>query len=238
MKRLKVVVTAICLVALPAISLAEVSLGASIDYTSRYIWRGFDFYDDGPGIQPGASLGFSPADGIDVSLGVWANYDVDNTEEWDEFDYTLDLSYALSETLSISGGYIYYDFPEADTQTQEVYLGATFALPADVEGFATIYYDFDEGEGYYLTAGASYSMELGANLEGSLGGSAGYMNYSDSGSYAGLDAFSDVTVSAGLSYAIVEGVSANCSLNYAYVPDSDVNEDNEFWYMVGLSAEM
>ncbi len=112
-----ILVTVVVLLA--AVSVAqtqESELHGSIDatFTSKYIWRGFDVYDDHATIHPSVDLDlFGTGFGVNV-LGHRANSDgFELNERW---DYTLyyqnrlfgDESYAANYRL----GYVYYNYPE------------------------------------------------------------------------------------------------------------------------------
>jgi len=116
----KVLLAAIVLMAATALVQAQDELHGAVEvtYLSKYIWRGFDIYDDKSAIQPSVNLDlFGTGFGISA-MGHRANSDeFENVEYW---DYTLyyqnqlfgDESYATNYRL----GWMYYNFPDQPTE--------------------------------------------------------------------------------------------------------------------------
>ena len=148
----------------------------SAPFASRYVWRG-QTLSKGVVVQPsvGITLG-----GFGANL--WTNVDLDNDEESDdgivlnETDLTLNYTVPVGP-VSLTGGFIHYDFDGGDTQ--EIYL--TAALASVLNPSLSLYYDIDEGEGGFavlalsqaipagplsLTAGASVGFNLGDKAMG------------------------------------------------------------------------
>ena len=100
----------------------ESELHGKIDatFTSKYIWRGFDVYDDHAAIHPSIDLDlFGSGFGISA-LGHRANSDgFELNERW---DYTLyyqnrlfaDEAYATNYNI----GYVYYNYPDRSSHTR------------------------------------------------------------------------------------------------------------------------
>jgi hypothetical protein len=123
---------------------------------SRYVWRG-QILSEGIVVQPtvGVTLG-----GFTANL--WSNIDLDNGEDDDdgivmnETDLTLSYSMPVGP-VSLTGGFIHYDFDGADTQ--EFYL--TGALAVLLNPTLSLYYDFDEGDGGFAVLGVSQGFPVG-----------------------------------------------------------------------------
>jgi hypothetical protein len=123
---------------------------------SRYVWRG-QTLSQGIVVQPtvGVTLG-------GFSANLWSNVDLDNDEEDDdgvvmnETDLTLSYSMPIGP-VSLTGGFIHYDFDGADTQ--EFYL--TGALAVLLNPTLSLYYDFDEGDGGFAVLGVSQGFPVG-----------------------------------------------------------------------------
>jgi hypothetical protein len=143
---------------------------------SRYVWRG-QILSRGIVLQPtvGITLG-----GFGANL--WSNVDLDNDEEDDdgivmnETDLTLNYTMPVGP-VSVTGGFIHYDFDGGDTQ--ELYL--TCAMATVLNPSLSLYYDIDDGDGGFavlavsqgfpvgpvsLTAGASVGFNLGDEAMG------------------------------------------------------------------------
>ena len=125
----------------------------STAFASRYVWRG-QTLSQGFVAQPtvGMTLG-------GFSANLWSNVDLDNDEEDDdgivmnETDLTLNYTMPVGP-VSLTGGFIHYDFDGADTQ--EIYL--TAALATLLNPTLSLYYDIDEGEGGFAVLGVSQAL--------------------------------------------------------------------------------
>jgi len=97
----------------------ELQGSVGISWTSKYVWRGFDVYDDHAAIHPiidldlfGTGFHFSTEAHRANSSGF------ENTERWDYTIYYLgrifeDEPYATNYRL----GYVYYNFPDMSSHT-------------------------------------------------------------------------------------------------------------------------
>lgn len=217
----------------------------AVDYASRYIWRGYDLIpDNNPAVQPRFSVAYGITDELTVKYLFWADYRLvsgsDRTEEndndWDEFDHVPSLVYTPNDTWSFELGYILYYLPSL-TNTQEVYGGATMALPANHYTSLYVYYDFDDDtpDGVYvkLAVGGSQTITEYAKCFYSAG--LGYMDYDEGFD----DGFADLPLTAGISIDLSRGLSATISGNYSFtldaLEDNDLNDKDEAWLMTGLA---
>jgi hypothetical protein len=149
MKRV-ILVASVCLLAVTGLVRAEVGeLSGTFDLTfqSKYIWRGFDVYEDKSAIQPSLNLDlFGSGLGVNIT-GHRANSS--GYEEGERWDYLLyygnkafeDETYATIWRL----GWVYYNFPQssghsrgsADLQELQCVLSWPNALP--VKGLVPSY---------------------------------------------------------------------------------------------------
>ncbi|MCM8813266.1 MAG: hypothetical protein NC924_04940 [Candidatus Omnitrophica bacterium] len=136
----------------------KLSAAATLDVYSRYVWRGFTLDTDAV-VQPGVSIG-----GYGLTVFFWGSFDAQNSD-WlssDELDTVIDYTFAF-ESVTVSLGHTYYDFPGTKTYSKEVYLG--FALPeAPLSPSLKYFHDYaDEdsgGDGDYILAAIAYSLPL------------------------------------------------------------------------------
>jgi hypothetical protein len=164
MKWLKILAMAVFLIALfSGITDAGVSGSASVDVMSNYVWRGFKL-SDGVVIQPSVGIIYG---GFGANL--WSNYDTDLGEH-NETDLTLNYSFSV-EGFSLDAGYIYYALEGAE-DTQEIYLSVGYDTL--LNPVVTLYYDFDEGDGAFITASIGHDFELSEGIQLSIGASASY----------------------------------------------------------------
>ena len=140
MKKQGVLLAAVVLFCVVGFAQAQNSeLHGSVDltYQSKYIWRGFDVYNDKSAVQPSLDLDlFGTGFGFNI-MGHRANSSgYEAAERW---DYTLyyqnglfqDEAYALMYRF----GWVYYNFPElsqADADLQEIH--TVLSLPKVIPG--------------------------------------------------------------------------------------------------------
>jgi uncharacterized protein (TIGR02001 family) len=216
--------------ALPA-GAAEASVDVGV--LSKYVWRG-QVLNDETVAQPSISL--QAESGLYVNT--WGNVDLtdqtvdadgnDASGEFTELDLTVSYIPKLEGPVAVEIGVIQYTFPFSGGATREAYaiLGAG-DLPLAPE--LAVYYDFDDIEGAYVSLGGSHSFELAEGLTLDLAGSVGYGTSDYNEGYFGLDesALNDVTLTAGLGYALTEKVSLKASVQYMVLPDDDLADAAE-----------
>jgi uncharacterized protein (TIGR02001 family) len=132
----------VCMVALLAASAgvhaaeqaAPQDMGVTVDvtYVSKYIWRGFDLYDDKGAVQPSVSVDL----GGGFSATTWMSYaGASGAVDGTEYNYILAYDGSVLEDsvwkTNYSFGYTYFDFIDTsskDADTMEVFL--TGSMPA------------------------------------------------------------------------------------------------------------
>jgi uncharacterized protein (TIGR02001 family) len=209
----------------------DVSVEVTADFFSKYVWRGQNVTDDWS-FQPGVSATYGGLTG-----GIWGSLDMtsenDQSGEFIEYDWYLDYSGQITETVGYSVGTIYYYFPGGE-DTTEVYAGVsvdTIASPS-----LTVYYDVDEVEGTYVSLGFGHSIEGLEDLPFGidLGASLGWGNGSYNDAYWGTAAMpkigselNDLVLSVGLPFE-VGPVSVTPSVTYVALLGSDVQDSDAF----------
>lgn len=224
----------------------EVDFVFTVDYFSKYIWRGQN-YDDDPVLQPGVSATYRG-----LTAMIWGSLETTNINgnsgDFSEVDYSLYYSGVLPslEGVNYSIGAGYYNFPGTKVKdTTEVYAGLSFDLP--LRPSVTFYHDVDEAEGTYVSlavacsveriAGLGKDMPLGMEIGASLGwGSGSYNKY-----YWGTDQskLNDLTLSASFPMEIA-GCTLAPSLNYVTllsdnIRDTDAYGTDSDFFFVGIS---
>jgi len=218
-----------------------ISLEASADVVSKYVWRGMLLTDD-PVVQPGLTLS-----GYGLSLNVWGSVDLTDLNENDidaeyrlqELDYTASYAISPMEGLDLEGGFIWYTFPgTVFDDTGEVY-GSVALSSIPLSPTLTVYYDVDEVEGYYGTFALGHSFELTEALSLDLGASIAYADEEYNEAYFGVDddGLNDLALSASLSYTVNEYVAVSATVGYSEILDNDIEDtmDDSDHTTVGLN---
>ncbi len=209
----------------------NVLVGGGVDFYSKYIWRGQNLLDD-PVLQPNAYVNIE-----DFTVSIWGNYGIENDEDWTELDYTLDYTISLGcigpkwEMISVSVGYIYYDFPNLppNQDSQEIY--GAMALDTLLSPALAVYHDFDQGDGTYYEFSLGHSMPidpLSLNLSAAVGYNDNQWDFDSS--------FSNLLVGAGLAFPLTEKITFEPQIFMSLALDSQY--DDEFYAGFSLSAEL
>lgn len=176
---------------------ARPSFGASLDYCSRYVWRGIAF-SGGSVLQPSASLQYGG-----FSASVWGNFVLGreaSRHQFNEVDYTL--SYEKSwGALTLSPAVQVYTFPNQPgvPDTGELAVTLSYAL-GDFTLFTSQYVDFLEYDGaYFGLAGASYGHAVSPSVALSASLSCGWASDRFNEAYFGVHDSAFDVVSADLS---------------------------------------
>jgi len=138
-----------------AIHAQELDLNGSVDatFTSKYIWRGFDVYDDHATIHPSVDLDlFGTGFGLNVTGHRANSSGFENTERWDYTLYYLGQAFEGEPYMtSYRLGYVYYNYPDLSSHTagtsllngsidlQEVHGIFSFPKLLPVEGLVPTY---------------------------------------------------------------------------------------------------
>lgn len=222
---------------------SQLGFEITVDFFSKYIWRGQNL-DDDYAFQPGFSATYGS-----FTAGIWGNLEMTNINgqsgeftEWDFYlDYTTDLE--AIEGVSFSLGFIQYHFPSVVGDTKEVYWGFSFDLPLSPS--VTVYHDIDLIDGTYVSVGAGHSFGEIVNFgDISIGMDAGVTyGWGDSdynkGYWSVADGKSnDLVLSLAFPMELPDGWSLAVSLNYAMLLDDTIREtaggDNDHFF-TGLS---
>jgi len=204
----------------------------TLDFNSRYIWRGFDLNPNNhPVIQP--SLSF-PLGDTGFSIDLWGSFSFEDKEGY-ETDITLTYELTQSENLSLSIGLIHYgwyfsqDFTFKDDTTQEIFI--SLALPKlPLSPTLSLYYDFTNGSGLYALCEISHDILLSNHITLKLNSSLGY----NEGQWIEGSGFSDVVLSVSLPLHI-GNISLTPFLGTVFILLDEVNPgvNNEIY--MGLS---
>ncbi len=229
------------LLLIPSLVTAEdgPDMNFTIDYVSKFIFRGADILDNGGAIQP--SLTLESESGL--LLNVWASAalsDRDNFKTADEVDLIAEYSTALGELFGFTTGTIAYLYPRSQLENGELAgrsaAEAYFILLLEEPIFnpsLKFAYDFMTGNNGYLEFGIEHSQNL-AMFDITASANMGY----DNGQFIDKSTIShvDLALTPSLSFQNLEVYG---QVHYVIVPDQDVgiNDEDEFWFGIGLSSD-
>jgi hypothetical protein len=228
-----------------------VKFGISLDYYSKYIWRG-QVLSNKSVFQPAIS-----ASTYGFTGSIWGNMNLsnsdkivpDNAGEFSEFDWTLDYTNALPDAnwLNYSVGVIYYRFPNQEFKpTTEIYgglslnnvpLSPSFKWFRDVDEIKGSYFQFGIGQTFEKVYVASEKCYC--NLQ--LGASYGWGNTPYDNGYFGINSgqSNDLTLTAGLPVC-VGSWTIRPSINYATMLADSIRQvtykSDNLWWGIGAST--
>lgn len=216
-------------------SVASAGTSVTADFASAYVFRGITVVDDLV-VQPGIEVdgfGFDEEYGS-IAIGVWGSTapfedDYNNLHETDWYAvYTLP---EIVTNVSLSVGFTEYQYAGGAGE-QEINLGASFAMATNlvVGGSANFMVDHEidaTEDQIYIDLFVDLALDVGEDIDVSVGGLVSIMFQGDGNSSAGLDdGFNHFELTAACSYPINEMWSIGGSLAYIGQLDDDVLPDN------------
>jgi Bacterial protein of unknown function (Gcw_chp) len=186
-KLLAAVLSAVAASASARTALAQATVGADLSMFSGYVWRGISVTNRPVG-QPNAYVAF-PAGTVSVTVGGWANVDLGQYDDSDDFSQSGGVSsFNLAEfdpwaevsvpagKATLTGGVVGYLFPNDFGATEayntwEVYGKVGLAVPLSPK--LAVYYDVDKVTGAYLEGSIAHAVPLGS-VSLALGALAGF----------------------------------------------------------------
>jgi hypothetical protein len=229
------------------------TVGATLDLYSAYIWHGCVLNDE-PVWQPDVAMSYSFGDYGTVAADVWMNFDATGNNHqthcagMNEIDYTLQYSVNIGD-VALGVGHVWYTFPSISSadyypSTKEVFVSAAYNNDIVVP-FIKAYYDYSEAEGVYATIGLRKEISLAKNVvagaELAFGGATDpYTQY-----YFGQDSkswFTDGNATIYAKYNITDTVFVGVRLGWMSTMNGDLkdvyHEDNLIWGGINLGASL
>jgi len=227
---------------------SQISYGIYVTYNTKCIWRGMNWVDD-PVFQPDFWVSYRG-----LTFNVWANMQTtdygealgygDSRGEFTEIDYTLYYTRQLGR-LTGSVGLARYTYPHTGYgSTSEVY--AVLAGHVLFQPSLSVFYDFDQADGFYTSLGLGHSFPLGrlgegvsARLCASTSVAMASSNYNEL--YFGVDetTLTDFMVSVSMPVAMGERVTVSPSAGYSALIDGrlreSVHKEDNFWSGITIS---
>lgn len=231
------VIAVAAMVAAVAAQAADVSIYS--DFASAYVFRGVTL-NDGFVMQPGAEISGFPIDEKfgSVAVGIWANYDINDIgdgQEFSEVDYYVSYSLPV-ELIDVGVTYTEYTYPGASGGDSDREIALSLGSAIGTNGlYTSVTFNYGLGgaieNDLYILGALEYETDLTEALSASAGVTVGYL-VSDSGA----DGFNDATASIGLGYALTENWSVGAGLTYIAQLDDEVLSDAA--YDVSLLASV
>ncbi len=219
-----------------AMAAVEVEGDAYVGFYDKYLWRGFDLSGSEGVVQGGVDISHK---GFTVSY--WTNMQASDDKaegfksgEATETDITLDYSFDLNDTVSVSVGNIYYNL-DGLNDTNEAYVSVglnTLLSPA-----LTVYYDWDEAEldGLFATASVGHTIEVGEKVGINLGA---LVSYNQASEYAVGEyrEFHNYELSLGLDYAVTDNITISPSYMLSSGLSAQAKEAIDTETLAGISV--
>lgn len=225
------------------------SIDLTMDWASKYMFRGFDVYDDSGAWQPSLELGLWDSG---ITVGWWASYASSDRNQvpvtlsrrdLDEHDYYASYSCSPVEGVDMELGWIYYDFIHLDSEYDyhEPYGVLTLScLP--LSPYFGAYYGFpkhDEvgGEGWNTTLGVSHSADLCQSFcgQGPLSLDLSAEVWYNGGQYNVDTGWSHAIFGSALNMPLSEKLTFTPGVYYQVSMEDDINDEDEWWTMLSLA---
>lgn len=211
------------------------AVGASVSAATAYWFRGAPVNTAGV-LQGDLSTSIPLADGALLDLSTWANMAFTNESgdgaepdghgaQFTEVDFVA--SYTRSyDSFDAGVGLVSYNFPNlVGGSTTELYgqmLFEAFGLAQTL----SVYYDFDELDGYYFSWAGSWGMDLDERTSFDVGGMLGAMGGDQAEFYFGSEenGLSDLSLSGTITRAYDEATTLTATLAYITTIDGDFRD--------------
>jgi phage pi2 protein 07 len=168
MEKIKVILTIVSVIMLsqmcfsqdePGDSNKTISLGITVDYNSRYMWRGMSL-SEGSVIQPSGYISLK-----DINFAIWSNFDLKSSRSnrsLNEIDAIVTYPIEL-KSLSIEPSLLLYTYPYTHEQSSTLELGlkVTKSLLKYFSAYSTNNFEILRYPGvYYGELGLVYEKEI------------------------------------------------------------------------------
>jgi len=199
---------------------------AALDVNSAYVWRGLTF-NNGLVLQPSMDVS---ANGF--AFNVWGNYDVDDYDgqlednQFSEIDLAASYAFKMG-AVDASVGVIEYTFPNGGEATGEIFAGLGYDLGAGFSVSTKLYYDFDQVDDFYITAGLGYTYSINDKTTLGVSGLISYAGEDFANFYAaGTDSgFFNYLLTASVKYMVTDKFGVGANINLTESLDDDVLPD-------------
>ena len=205
-----------------------------VDFTSRYIWRGFDL---NPTNQPAIQPSFEYSCGsCGVTFNIWSSISFSDKDN-NEIDLSFTYDFHISEHFSVAAGITHYGwyfvdhFSFARDSTQEIFLSTAFPN-LFFHPKLTVFYDFGNGDGIYVLLETIVTRKFSSSIEAcflaSLGYNGGQWLTDEMGS-----GFSDLNFGMDWLFTFRK-FTISPFIRYTFVLLENIGDQNHFWFGISF----
>jgi len=240
----------------------ESSIGVDLDmsYFSKFMWRGYDVFDDHAVFQPSAGFdlfdtGFSVKVMESIPAGSGSNHHGDGINEMTRLDCAIAYGLSLFEeeayAMDLSTNFIYYNFPKLNHTADIQELGAGVSMPnllaiGDI-ALVPAYYAgqvWPNSSGSGMVAGGVHILSLSSAVEVPC---PVHPEESQAFNLSVATVYNDGLLSSdtdhdwshvvfGVSTSLeIEPVTVTPAINYQVSMDDSVNDEDELWGGVSVA---
>lgn len=208
----------------------------NLTYSSSYIWRGFDLNPTQKMVlQPSVDYSFGKS-GLD--LNIWGSFSFVNRNR-NEIDLTLSYTFNSAKNFLLKAGLIHYgyyfveNFSFENNTSHELFIAA--GLPNTItHPTFTVFYDFTNGDGFYLLLETSHSIPITPSIDIDLSASLGY----NGGQWLaeGVDpGFSDLNIGLAVLFEY-KNWNITPFAKYTFVLLDALGNENFFWFGISVGT--
>lgn len=220
---------------------------AQVEFSSKYVWRGFELSKDSLMIFPEMTVGYKG-----FWADIWGAYDTDvkddevygkgtGSDDWEETDFSLGYDYSYKNLNFELGWYYYdYDYPDSPGSNQEVYLQVSYDWV--ITPTLTVYKEIERGDNWYAILKLSYTKEFKNGWSVDAAASASWMKLDDED----YDAMHNSQLDLDLNIPFAKYFTITPAIHYSFPLSNDAedlikswsyngDDDNFFWGGVTLS---
>lgn len=250
----------VCLCTAAATTAMGKSVVVDLDYTfaSKYLWRGFDVYDDHSASQTSLNCDFFESG---FGVNVWhSRANGSGFENIEELDYTLYYSNTLFtdqlHQVDFTFAWVYFDYvdsPSVPFDLQEG--GLTMSFPRVLPGGIVPSYavarlwqarssspDLEGVDGWVHVFGLAYDWSVPAFEAGTQGQTVSLtadVTYNDGYGAAHVDHdWSHATIGASTSFPLRDHVAFTPAVYYQISMDDSINSEDELKCMLSLTLSL
>ncbi len=234
------------------VGIQNLSLKATIDYTQKFMWRGFDLQDNDPALQADLVIDIGETG---FYSGIWTTCAMNSEwREWDEVDFYAGYYCTLREktryAVEADASYTYLYFPRYDSNVDAQQIALTAEFPkifpstdiSQLTPYAGLYYGWPvksgPDDGLWVKLGMNCDLSILPAPSGQEKRTLGlyvesFRNDGAQGSEVN-PGWSHIAAGASTTFEF-RGMDLTPGINYQWTLEETVNEEDEFWFTFSIS---